>query len=85
MVGWQVRETHPVTRKCDEIVFRLQNIFIACGQMVGVYSEQLDIDREIRVTKIKGISRKTVHLHTGMNLPCPISLNRMVLRIWWMM
>ena len=39
--------------KCDEIVFRLQNIFIACGQMVGVYSEQLDIDREIRVTKIK--------------------------------
>lgn len=39
--------------KCDEIVFRLQNIFIACGQMVGVYSEQLDIDREIRVTKVK--------------------------------
>ena len=39
--------------KCDEIVFRLQNIFIACVQMVGVYSEQLDIDREIRVTKIK--------------------------------
>ena len=39
--------------KCDEIVFRLQNIFIACGLMVGVYSEQLDIDREIRVTKIK--------------------------------
>lgn len=39
--------------KCDEIVFRLQNIFIACSQMVGVYSEQLDIDREIRVTKIK--------------------------------
>ena len=39
--------------KCDEIGFRLQNIFIACGQMVGVYSEQLDIDREIRVTKIK--------------------------------
>lgn len=39
--------------KCDEVIFRLQNIFIACGQMVGVYSEQLDIDREIRVTKIK--------------------------------
>ena len=39
--------------KCDEIVFRLQNIFIACGQMVGVYSEQLNIDREIRVTKVK--------------------------------
>lgn len=39
--------------KCDEVLFRLQNIFIACGQMVGVYSEQLDIDREIRVTKVK--------------------------------
>ena len=39
--------------KCDEILFRLQNIFIACGQMVGAYSEQLDIDREIRVTKVK--------------------------------
>lgn len=39
--------------KCDEVFFRLQNIFIACGQKVGVYSEQLDIDREIRVTKVK--------------------------------
>lgn len=39
--------------KCDEVIFRLQNIFIACGQMVGVYSEQLDIDREIRVTRVK--------------------------------
>ena len=39
--------------KCDEVIFRLQNLFIACGQMVGVYSEQLDIDREIRVTKVK--------------------------------
>lgn len=39
--------------KCDDVIFRLQNLFIACGQMVGVYSEQLDIDREIRVTKVK--------------------------------
>ena len=39
--------------KCDEVIFRLQNIYIDCGQMVGVYSEQLDIDREIRVTKVK--------------------------------
>lgn len=39
--------------KCDEVIFRLQNLFIVCGQMVGVYSEQLDIDREIRVTKVK--------------------------------
>lgn len=29
------------------------NLFIACGQMVGVYSNQLKIDREIRVTKVK--------------------------------
>ena len=39
--------------KCDEVIFRLQNLFIACGQMVGVYSEQLGIDREIRVTRVK--------------------------------
>lgn len=39
--------------KCEEKTFRLQNIFVACGQMVGVYSEQLKIDREIRVTKVK--------------------------------
>ena len=39
--------------KCDEVIFRLQNLFIACGQMVGVYSEQLNIDREIRVTRVK--------------------------------
>lgn len=39
--------------KCEEKTFRLQNIFIACGQMVGIYSEQLDIDREIRVTRVK--------------------------------
>lgn len=39
--------------KCDEVVFRQQNLFVACGQMVGVYSEQLKIDREIRVTRVK--------------------------------
>ncbi|WP_262349897.1 hypothetical protein [Parabacteroides johnsonii] len=39
--------------KCDEGLFRQMNLFIACGQMVGVYSEQLKIDREIRVTKVK--------------------------------
>ncbi|WP_199653049.1 hypothetical protein [Parabacteroides sp. AM08-6] len=39
--------------KCEEKTFRMQNIFVACGQMVGVYSEQLKIDREIRVTKVK--------------------------------
>lgn len=39
--------------KCDEGLFRQLNLFIAPGQMVGVYSEQLKIDREIRVTKVK--------------------------------
>lgn len=39
--------------QCDEVVFRQQNLFIACGQMVGVYSEPLKVDREIRVTKVK--------------------------------
>lgn len=39
--------------KCEEKTFRLRNIFIACGQMAGVYSGQLGIDREIRVTKVK--------------------------------
>lgn len=39
--------------KCDEVVFRQQNLFVSCGQMVGVYSEQLKIDREIRVTRVK--------------------------------
>lgn len=38
---------------CDEITFRLKDISIACGQMVGVYSEPLGIDREIRTTKVK--------------------------------
>lgn len=39
--------------KCDEVFFRQQKLFIACGQMVGVYSDQLKIDREIRVTRVK--------------------------------
>lgn len=39
--------------KCDEGLFRQLNLFIACGQMIGVYSEQLKINREIRVTKVK--------------------------------
>lgn len=39
--------------KCDEVFFRKFNTHIACGQMVGIISEKLDIDREIRVTKVK--------------------------------
>lgn len=39
--------------KCDEGLFRQLGLSIFPGQMVGVYSEQLKIDREIRVTKVK--------------------------------
>lgn len=39
--------------KCDEVLFRQQNLFISPGQMVRVYSDQLKIDREIRVTQVK--------------------------------
>lgn len=39
--------------KCDEVLFRQQNLFISPGQMVRVYSDQLKIDREIRVTRVK--------------------------------
>ena len=39
--------------KCDEGLFRQLGLSIFPGQMVGVYSEQLKIDREMRVTKVK--------------------------------
>lgn len=39
--------------KCDEVLFRQQNLLISPGQMVRVYSDQLKIDREIRVTRVK--------------------------------
>lgn len=39
--------------KCDDVLFRQQKLFISCGQMVGVVSDELDIDREIRVTRVK--------------------------------
>lgn len=39
--------------KCDEATFRQRGITVGCGQMVGVYSRQLGIDREIRATKVK--------------------------------
>lgn len=39
--------------KCDNGLFRREKYFIACGQMVGVFSEELDIDREIRVVGVK--------------------------------
>lgn len=39
--------------KCDDVLFRQQRLFISCGRMVGVVSNELDIDREIRVTRVK--------------------------------
>lgn len=39
--------------KCDDVLFRQQRLFISCGQMVGIVSDELNIDREIRVTKVK--------------------------------
>jgi hypothetical protein len=39
--------------KCDDILFKQLGIHIACGQMVGVLSDELNINREIRCTKVK--------------------------------
>ena len=39
--------------ECDEIEFAERNIFITCGQMVGVYDQKLDINREIRTIAVK--------------------------------
>lgn len=39
--------------ECDEINFYERDIHIACGQLVGVYNQRLEIDREIRVTKLR--------------------------------
>jgi|GEM_PF-2264794 len=39
--------------KCDDILFKSQKLIIRCGQMVTVYSPKLNINRDIRVTKVK--------------------------------
>jgi hypothetical protein len=39
--------------KCDDIYFKKNNITVACGQMVGVVDNRLDIDREIRCTAVR--------------------------------
>jgi hypothetical protein len=38
--------------KCDDIYFKQHNITVACGQMVGIVENRLDINREIRCTKV---------------------------------
>lgn len=39
--------------KCDDILFKHNNTHITCGQMVGIISDELNINREIRCTKVK--------------------------------
>ena len=39
--------------KCDDILFKQNKIAVSCGQMVRVISDPLEIDQEIRVTKVK--------------------------------
>ena len=38
---------------CDEIEFEIRNLYIACGQMVGIFDTNLDINREIRTIAVK--------------------------------
>jgi hypothetical protein len=38
---------------CDNTYFKTFDISISCGQMIGIISDPLGIDREIRCTKIK--------------------------------
>jgi Carbohydrate binding domain. len=42
-----------VSGTCDDNKFRKDGITIACGQMVGIYSEKLEINREIRCIRTK--------------------------------
>ncbi|MDR1402657.1 MAG: gp58-like family protein [Tannerellaceae bacterium] len=42
-----------LSAKCDEIYFAGNMIDIKCGQLVGVWNDKLNIDREIRVTVLK--------------------------------
>lgn len=55
-VGWldeNCDKKVQVDAPCDPIEFKNRGITIACGQMVGIYSEKLNIDREIRCTRVK--------------------------------
>jgi hypothetical protein len=39
--------------KCDDIFFKANNLSVSCGQMIHITSASLNIDREIRCTKVK--------------------------------
>lgn len=42
-----------LSAKCDDILFKQNKISVRCGQMVHILSLELDLDKEIRVTKVK--------------------------------
>lgn len=42
-----------LSAKCDDILFKQNSVSIRCGQMVRILSLELDLDKEIRVTKVK--------------------------------
>lgn len=42
-----------LSAKCDDILFKQNKISVRCGQMVRILSLELDLDKEIRVTKVK--------------------------------
>lgn len=42
-----------LSAKCDDILFKQNSISVRCGQMVRILSLELDLDKEIRVTKVK--------------------------------
>lgn len=54
--AWLAKKSEKEVRlsaKCDDILFRQCGVRIRCGQMVRILSLELDMDREIRVMKVK--------------------------------
>lgn len=54
--AWLAKKAEKEVRlsaKCDDILFKQNGISVRCGQMVRILSLELDLDKEIRVTKVK--------------------------------
>ena len=54
--AWLTKNSEKEVRlsaKCDDILFKQNSISVRCGQMVRILSLELDLDKEIRVTKVK--------------------------------
>ena len=54
--AWLAKNSEKEVRlsaKCDDILFKQNSISVRCGQMVRILSLELDLDKEIRVTKVK--------------------------------